>query len=92
MVIAASEIDKLMKFSPPEIDGILGTIKNNASFLLNKSMDFKNAIAVTVSNAGIIANNLLRLAFLYVGVFLIQILALPMLVFLLLVKFVNTLR
>ncbi|MDD2465291.1 MAG: hypothetical protein PHI97_14945 [Desulfobulbus sp.] len=91
LVLSASEIDKLMKFSPPDIDGILGTIKNNASFLQNKSIEFKNAIALTVSNAGNIVNNLLKLAFLYAGVFIIQVIALPIIVFWLLIKFANSL-
>jgi len=90
LAIGAAELDKLMQFTLPEIDGIMGTIKNNASFIQRKSIEFKNAIVATVSNAGSIVDNLLKLAFLYVGVFLIQVIALPIMVFYLLVKFANS--
>ncbi len=91
LAIGAAELDNLMDFSLPEIDGILGTIKNNASFIQRKSMEFKDAIVATVSNAGSIIENLLKLTFLYVGIFLIQVIALPILVFWLLVKLANSL-
>ncbi|MCX5870762.1 MAG: hypothetical protein NTY00_09055 [Deltaproteobacteria bacterium] len=91
LAVGAAELDKLMEFSLPEVDGILGTIKNNASFIQRKSMEFKDAIVATVSNAGSIVENLLKLAFLYVGVFLIQVIVLPIMVFWLLVKFANSL-
>jgi lipopolysaccharide/colanic/teichoic acid biosynthesis glycosyltransferase len=80
-----------MDFSLPEIDGVLGTIKNNSSFIQRKSMEFKDAIVATVSNAGSIVDNLLKLTFLYVGVFLIQVIALPIMVFWALIKFANSL-
>ncbi len=91
LAAGAVELDKLMEFSLPEIDGILGTIKNNASFIQRKSMEFKDAIVATVSNAGSIVENLLKLAFLYIGVFVIQVIVLPIMVFWLLVKFANSL-
>ncbi len=91
LALGAAELDKLMQFTLPEIDGILGTIKNNASFIQRKSIEFKNAIVATVNNAGSIVDNLLKLAFLYVGVFLIQVIALPIMVFYLLAKFTNSL-
>jgi hypothetical protein len=45
----------------------------------------------TVTNAGDIIENLLKLTFLYVGVFLIQVIILPLLSFWFLVKTVNAL-
>ncbi|MBA3005741.1 MAG: hypothetical protein KKB91_02095 [Proteobacteria bacterium] len=91
LAVGTAELDKLMDFSLPEIDGLLGTIKNNTSFIQRKSMEFKDAIVATVSNAGSIVDNLLKLTFLYVGVFLIQVIALPIMVFWSLVKFANSL-
>jgi len=87
--LGVAEIDKLKDFSLPEIDGVLGTVGNSASFLKQKSIAFKNAIVVTVSNSGNIIENLLKLTFLYVGVFLIQVIILPLLTFWLLVKTIN---
>jgi len=90
LAVGSAELDKLMEFSLPEHDGILGTITNSASFLQRKSTEFKDAIVATVSNAGKIIENLLKLAFLYVGIFLIQVIALPIAVFWLLIKFANS--
>ena len=81
----------MTEFSLPEADGMLGTLKNNASFIQRKSVEFKDAVIATVSNAGNIIENLLKIVFLYVGVILIQVIALPILVFWLLVKLSNNL-
>lgn len=91
LALGSAELDKLMDFSLPEIDGVWKTINNNASFLKRKSLDFKNAIVATISNTGTIIENLLKLVFLYIGVFLIQVIALPIMIFWLLVKFANSL-
>lgn len=91
LAVGSVELEKLKNFSLPEIDGVLGTIENSASFLNRKSGEFKNALVETVSNMGSIIDNLLKLTFLYVGVFLIQIIILPLLSFWFLVKTANTL-
>lgn len=85
------EIDKLKDFSLPEIDGLLGTIENSASFLKRKSMEFKNALVATVTNTGVIIENLLKLTFLYVGIIVIQVVILPLLSFWFLLKAANAL-
>ncbi len=85
----SAELDKLKDFSIPKIDGILGTIENSTSFLKRKSVEFSNAIGSTVSNMGVIIENLLKLTFLYVAVFLIQVVILPLFTFWLLVKATN---
>lgn len=85
------EIDKLKDFSLPEIDGVVGTIKNSASFIKQKTIEFKNVLVYIVSNTGDIIKNLLKLTFLYVGIFLIQVILLPLLSFWFLVKTFNTL-
>jgi hypothetical protein len=91
LAIASTELDKLRDVSLPEVDGVLGTIENSATFLKQKSTEFKNAIAAMVNNAGDIIENLLSLTFLYVGIFIIQVIILPLLSFLVLVKLANTL-
>ncbi len=87
----SAELDKLRDFSLPEIDGVLGTIENSASFLKRKAIEFNHALVTTVSNMGDIIENLLKLTFLYVGIFLIQVIILPLLSFWFLVKITNTL-
>ena len=91
LAVGSAELNKLKDFSLPDIDGVLGTIENSASFLKQKTTEFKNALVATVTNAGDIIENLLKLTFLYVGVFLIQVIILPLLSFWFLVKTVNAL-
>jgi len=86
LVLQSNELDKLKNFSLPET-GILGT----ASFLREKSGDFKKALAAVANNMGGLIENLLQLTFLYVGILLIQVVLLPLLTFFFLVKIVNAL-
>ena len=83
------DFDKLKDFSLPESEGVLETIENSTSFLKQKSIEFNNALVTTVSNMGNIIENLLKLTFLYVGIFLIQIIILPLLSFWFLVKIIQ---
>ena len=91
LAVGSAELDKLKDLSLQETDGILGTIENSASFLKQKTTEFKNALVATVANAGDIIENLLKLTYLYAGVFLIQVVILPLLSFWLLVKTANAL-
>ena len=77
--------------SLPEYDGLMEAVENSASFLKQKSIHFKDTIAVTVSNRGTIIENLLRLTFLYAGVFFIQVIIVPLFIFWLLFKMINSL-
>lgn len=86
-----ADLDKLKDVSLPKYDGLIGTIENSASYLKQKSIDFKNAIAVTIENRDIIVENLLKLTFLYVGIFIVQVLVLPLVIFWFLMKMVNSL-
>jgi hypothetical protein len=81
LAIGSVELEKLKDFSLPEIDGILGTIENSASFLNRKSTEFKQVLVETVSNMGDIIESLLTLTFLYVGLFVIQVIVFPLLSF-----------
>lgn len=86
-----ADLDKLKDVHLPEYDGLMGTIENSAFFLKQKTLDFKKAITITIENKGLIVENLLRLTFLYLGVFVIQVLVLPLLIFWFLLKIVNSL-
>ncbi|MBN1830644.1 MAG: hypothetical protein JW896_00875 [Deltaproteobacteria bacterium] len=91
LAVGSAELDELKDLSLPETDGVLGTIENSASFLKQKTTGFKNALVATVTNAGDIIENLLKLTYLYVGIFLIQVIILPLLSFWFLVKTANAL-
>jgi hypothetical protein len=91
LALGNAEIDKLKNLSLPPIDGVVGTIENSTAFLKQKSIAFKDAIAHTVRNMETIIESLLRLTFLYVGVFLVQVVILPLFSFWVLVKLMNAL-
>jgi hypothetical protein len=88
---STADLDTLKEVQLPKYDGVIGTIENSASYLKEKSMNFKRAIKITIDNKGIIIENLLKLTFLYFGIFMIQVVILPLLIFWLLVKIVNAL-
>ncbi len=90
LALGSVELNKLKEFSLPKIDGVLGTIENSALFLKQKSVEFRDALMATVGKTGEIVESLLQLTFLYVGLFLIQVILLPLLSFWLLVKTANT--
>ena len=85
----AAEIGSLQEYTLPEVDGVMGTIENSVAFLKQKSGEFKVAVTSMVSRMGEKINNLLTLTFLYVGVFLLQVIVLPILSFWFLMKSAN---
>lgn len=91
LTLSTNEFDELKSFSLPEIDGVLGTIKNSSSLLIEKSIAFKNALISVMNNAGQIISNLVTLTTLYVGIFFFQVLVLPLLTFWVLIKITNSL-
>lgn len=88
--LISAELDNLQDLSLPEIDGIFGTIEKSASFLKRKSMEFNTAVLTFINNMGEIIENLLQLTFIYVAVFLIQVIILPLLTFWFFIKVNNS--
>ena len=86
LALDSEGFDNLKDFSLPD-NGIFGT----ASFLREKSGEFKTAFAVIGNNMGGIIESLLQLTFLYVGILVIQVILLPLLAFFFLIKIVNAL-
>jgi hypothetical protein len=84
-------LDTIEDIEIPEYNGMIKTIENSAKYLKSKTVEFKNAVAIVVENKGLIIENLLKLTFLYLGIFFIQVLLLPLLVFWLMMKTVNAL-
>lgn len=85
------DLDRLEEVDLPEFEGMIKTLENSASYLKNKSVDFKNAVRITLENKGLIVENLLKLTFLYLGVFVIQVLVLPLLIFWFLMRVMKSL-
>lgn len=82
----SAALAKLKDFSLPE-NGIFGT----ASLLRQKSANLREALQEISSNIGNLTENLLQLAFLYLGILVIQVLLLPLSVFFMLAKMLNAL-
>jgi hypothetical protein len=87
LTASTADIENMEDVTVPKSDGFLGAIGNSASYLKERSVDFKNTIEVIMENKDVIIENLLRLTFLYVGIFVIQVLVLPLLIFWLLMRF-----
>jgi flagellar biosynthesis protein FliQ len=86
LALGSTELEKLSEVNLPEVDGVRGTLKNSAAFLQTKATEFRDALVYTVTNVGDIVDNLLKLTLLYAGIFVIQVLLLPLVVFWLLAK------
>jgi hypothetical protein len=86
LALDSKGFDQLKDFSLPN-NGFFGT----ASFLKEKSGEFKKAFAVIGNNMGGMIESLLQLTFLYVGILVIQVILLPLLAFFFLIKIVNAL-
>lgn len=89
--LGQAELDELVDFSLPEIEGLVDTLRNSAAFLKRKTAAFQDAVVHTVRNAGTIVESLLQLTLLYVGVFLIQVIALPLLTLWLMARTISAL-
>ncbi|MFH2093812.1 MAG: hypothetical protein ABIJ31_15740 [Pseudomonadota bacterium] len=89
LFLGVQDLDTLKDVSLPEIDGLIGTIENSARFLKEKTHALNAAITTLTGNMGQIIETLLTLTFLYVGVFFIQVILLPVLTFWLLIKVAN---
>ena len=91
LTASTSELSKMENIELPKADGFIGTIGSSAAYIKEKSVDFKNTIQIVMENRGVIIENLLRLTFLYLGIFVIQVLVLPLLIFWLLMRVINSL-
>jgi hypothetical protein len=91
LTASTAGLNKMEDIDVPKVEGFMGTIGNSASYIKDKTIEFKNTVEVIMENRGVIVENLLRLTFLYLGVFTIQVLVLPLLIFCLLMRVVNSL-
>lgn len=89
LALGVEALETMMEFSLPEIDGLRGTIDNSVVFVKTKAVEFKDGLGSVVTNAGNLVENLLTLTFLYVGIFLVQVILLPLAVFWLMMKLLN---
>jgi len=84
-------MDRLKDLSMPEIDGVMGTVKNGLSFMGNKTSDLRAALNEMIQNMGEMVSHLLKLSYLYVALFVIQVILLPVGAFWFLSRIANAL-
>ncbi len=77
--------NKFGDIATPDTQGFWATIGNSTTVIKKISVDLKKSLETFVTNATEIIENLLKLTFLYVGIFLIQVIILPVSIFWLLV-------
>ena len=85
------ELERLKDMSMPEIDGVLGTVKNGFYFVGEKTSDLNAILKEMVGNMERMIFNLLKLSYLYVAIFIVQVIILPIGAFWLLTRIANVL-
>ena len=84
-------MERLKDMHMPKIDGILGTLKNSAVIVGEKASDLGAALKALMHNMENMISNLLKLSYLYIAQFLLQIIFLPVGIFWLLSRLINAL-
>ena len=85
----SSDITAISDLEFPDGEGFWETLSSSADFLSETSVKFKDALISVIDNTGEIVENLLQLTWLYFGLFVIQAILLPMLMFWMMIKFIN---
>ena len=89
LAMSSPAMESLKDMRMPEIDGVLGTVKNGFNFVGEKTSDLKIALKEMIQNMENIISNLLKLSYLYVALFAIQVVLLPVGIFWLLLRITN---
>ncbi|MCK5835117.1 MAG: hypothetical protein KAG98_05250 [Lentisphaeria bacterium] len=84
------EIDRLTNMSFTESDGFVETVENTGTLMKEIFIEFRNILGELYLNLQDIILNLTTLTFLYVGLFVIQVILIPICIFIFLSKLVNT--
>jgi hypothetical protein len=91
LTLGSPELDTFKDFRLPEANGFFGTAKNVSDSVADKSKDLAAALRALAQNMSAIIENLLKISSLYVALFLVQVILLPLLAFWLLVKLADSL-
>lgn len=91
LAMNSPELERLKDMGMPEIDGVLGTVKNGFDFVGEKTSDLGATLKAMVGNMEVMISNLLKLAYLYVAIFIVQVIILPVGAFWLLTRITNVL-
>lgn len=91
LAMNSPELERLKDTSLPEVDGVFGTVKNGFDFVGEKTSDLGTTLKAMVGNMESMISNLLKLSYLYVAVFIVQVILLPVGAFWLLTRITNVL-
>jgi hypothetical protein len=91
LTMNSPEMERLKDMRMPEVDGFIGTVKSGTNFLNEKMTDLGAAFKLLIRNMSVMVSNLLELSYLYVALFLIQVVLLPLGAFWCLARLANTL-
>lgn len=87
--IYTSDITSISDIEFPDGEGFWDTISKSADFLTDTSVKFKDALVSVIDNAGPIVESLLQLTWIYFGLFVIQVILLPLIMFWIMIKIIN---
>ena len=91
LAISSPELERLMNCRMPEIDGVVGTVKNGLGFVADKTAELGTVLRSITKNMGSLVSNLLKLSSLYVAIFMVQVILLPVGSFWILIRITNSL-
>ena len=89
--LSSPEIDKLKEIQMPKADGVVDTVKSGFDFVTSKTSELAAALRSIARNMGSMISNLLKLSSLYVAIFVVQVILLPLAAFWLLTRVANAL-
>ena len=90
-LIAPQQMNQLKKIDIPEADGAWDLLKKNYEFVTHKTDDLRIVFKTMLNNMDKLITSLLKISYLYIGLFLIQVILLPLATFWILIKLVNQL-
>jgi len=91
LAMSSPEMERLKDMRLPEFDGVVGAIQNGFRFVGTKTSDLGAALKSMILNMGSMVQNLLKISYLYVALFIIQVILLPIGAFWLLTRIANAL-
>ena len=91
LAMTSPELERLKDMTMPEADGVVETVKSGFSFVSQKTSDLGAALKSIINNMGNMISNLMKLSYLYVAIFAVQVILLPLGVFWLLARIASVL-
>ena len=78
LALCSPNMEQFSDVDMPEVDGVMGTVKNGFDFIEDKSSALKKVLDHMVGNLSSMTSNLVKISYLYVTLFVIQIILLPL--------------